>query len=149
MPALEPIQERTNRDFSILHNPRFKNEDTPLWTQTWEFPGSVVCDTRQSDTDIHNSQFCSTQQIYKKVTEWFESWRPWQQRTLLCGLTNRYHCSPNNHISIENSFGNFVVKVEIIRKSSCVKARGVPPAPHPVCGMSPRVGGEYPCPGPV
>ena len=107
MPALEPIQERTNRDFSILYNPRFKNKDTPLWTQAWESSGSVVCDTRQSDirqsdTDIHSPQFCSIQQIHKKVTEWFESWRPWQQRTLLCGLTNRYHSAPNSHISIEN-----------------------------------------------
>ena len=34
--------------------------------------------------------FLSNQQIYKRVLEWFEIWRPWQQRMLLCGITNRY-----------------------------------------------------------
>ncbi|XP_064623368.1 F-box/WD repeat-containing protein 7-like isoform X2 [Lineus longissimus] len=27
--------------------------------------------------------------IFKKIGEWFETWRPWQQRMLVCGLTNR------------------------------------------------------------
>ena len=32
--------------------------------------------------------------VSKKVCEWFESWQPWQQRMLLCGLTDR--CSTHH-----------------------------------------------------
>ncbi|XP_071079821.1 uncharacterized protein [Haliotis cracherodii] len=31
----------------------------------------------------------NNQQIYKTVCEWFEAWRPWQQRISLCGIANR------------------------------------------------------------
>ena len=90
MPALDPIPERTNRDFSILHSARFKsNEKTPFWAQSWT-PKSVPCNTEYLEVNGGRPQFYNNQQIYKKVIEWFESWRPWQQRTLLCGLTNRF-----------------------------------------------------------
>ena len=91
MPTLEPIPERTNREFSILHNPLFKSkETTPLWAQTWTAK-PVTCSTEYLAVHRERPQFYSNQQIYKEVIQWFESWRPWQQRTLLCGLTNRFH----------------------------------------------------------
>ncbi|XP_052767636.1 uncharacterized protein LOC128208212 isoform X2 [Mya arenaria] len=31
----------------------------------------------------------NNQQIYKLVCEWYEVWRPWQQRVLLCGIVDR------------------------------------------------------------
>ncbi|XP_046575724.1 uncharacterized protein LOC124283744 [Haliotis rubra] len=31
----------------------------------------------------------NNQQIFKTVCEWFEAWRPWQQRISLCGIANR------------------------------------------------------------
>ena len=34
--------------------------------------------------------YANTQQIYRKVCEWFVSWRPWQQKMLLCGITNKW-----------------------------------------------------------
>ncbi|XP_045168387.2 uncharacterized protein LOC123531449 isoform X2 [Mercenaria mercenaria] len=31
----------------------------------------------------------NNQQIYKTVCEWYEVWRPWQQKVLLCGIVDR------------------------------------------------------------
>jgi len=31
----------------------------------------------------------NNQQIYKMVCEWYEAWRPWQQKVLLCGIVDR------------------------------------------------------------
>lgn len=33
--------------------------------------------------------FLNNQQIYRKVTDWFQAWRPWQQCVLLCGIGDR------------------------------------------------------------
>ena len=38
----------------------------------------------------HSFSTLNNQQIYKTVCEWFEGWRPWQQRVLLCGIVDRY-----------------------------------------------------------
>ncbi|GFO03861.1 F-box/WD repeat-containing protein 7 [Plakobranchus ocellatus] len=37
----------------------------------------------QNFWEINNEQICST------VCQWMETWQPWQQRTLLCGVANR------------------------------------------------------------
>ncbi|XP_060554047.1 uncharacterized protein LOC132715090 isoform X3 [Ruditapes philippinarum] len=31
----------------------------------------------------------NNQQIYKTVCEWYDGWRPWQQKVLLCGIVDR------------------------------------------------------------
>lgn len=37
----------------------------------------------------HSFSTLNNQQIYKTVCEWFEGWRAWQQRVLLCGIVDR------------------------------------------------------------
>ncbi|KAK3591798.1 hypothetical protein CHS0354_007651 [Potamilus streckersoni] len=37
----------------------------------------------------HSLSVLNNQQICRMVCEWFEIWRPWQQRTLLCGIVDR------------------------------------------------------------
>ncbi|XP_033734739.1 uncharacterized protein LOC117323561 isoform X2 [Pecten maximus] len=38
---------------------------------------------------MQNFSLINNQQIYRKVTEWFQTWRPWQQCVLLCGIADR------------------------------------------------------------
>ena len=38
---------------------------------------------------INKPLFYNNQQIYKKIIDWFEVWRPWQKQILLSELTNR------------------------------------------------------------
>ncbi|XP_005110531.2 uncharacterized protein LOC101858072 [Aplysia californica] len=49
---------------------------------------------RKSDSySDQNLWSMNNEQIYRTVCQWMETWRPWQQRTLLCGIANR--CSVN------------------------------------------------------
>lgn len=38
----------------------------------------------QSFSSLNNNQ------IYKAVCDWYETWRPWQQRVLICGIVDRF-----------------------------------------------------------
>ncbi|XP_069116437.1 uncharacterized protein [Argopecten irradians] len=38
---------------------------------------------------MQNFSLINNQQIYRKVTEWYQTWRPWQQCVLLCGIADR------------------------------------------------------------
>lgn len=39
---------------------------------------------------LHSIASLNNQQIYRTVCDWCQSWRPWQQRMLLCGIASRY-----------------------------------------------------------
>lgn len=43
-------------------------------------------DEKKADHDFSK---LNNQQIYKKICDWFDVWRPWQQQHLLCGIADR------------------------------------------------------------
>ncbi|KAL3873662.1 hypothetical protein ACJMK2_036756, partial [Sinanodonta woodiana] len=50
----------------------------------------------------HSLAVLNNQQICRTVSEWFEIWRPWQQRTLLCGIVDR--CSTRQLDMLSTTF---------------------------------------------
>lgn len=74
------VKENTSKKGK--HNKRigFKNIHKPLVLPSLEL--STV------DVQLVSSLF-SHKQICKKVCEWFTSWRSWQQRILLCGVSDK------------------------------------------------------------
>ena len=38
----------------------------------------------------HSFSTLNNQQIYKTICEWYEGWRAWQQKILLCGIVDRF-----------------------------------------------------------
>ena len=101
MAALTPIPERS-REFSVLYNPKFLMADSKnksvvdpqnnyLLTQDTKdgcndsLPDSVF---QHLSLEEHTK---NKEEITKYILEWFETWQPWQKKTLLCGVTNRYY----------------------------------------------------------
>ena len=81
-PVFTPTVERT-RDFSVKPLPaglRYGNFSS-VRTLPHVGPGHVA--------GQHFVPYFNNQQLFRKVWEWFEAWTPWQQKMLLCGLTNR------------------------------------------------------------
>ncbi|XP_052058641.1 uncharacterized protein LOC127698930 isoform X17 [Mytilus californianus] len=70
------------RDFSIkpAHGLRYGN-----------FEGVVYLPptTKYEKRGEQNFSKLNNQQIYKKICDWFEVWRSWQQQHLLCGIIDR------------------------------------------------------------
>lgn len=82
MPAsIVPIN--LTRDFSVrpVKGLRYGN-----------FEGVVYLPPTTKDDKVAEIDFSrlNNQQIYKKIGDWFEAWRPWQQQHLLCGIVDRY-----------------------------------------------------------
>ncbi|XP_021366958.1 uncharacterized protein LOC110459164 isoform X2 [Mizuhopecten yessoensis] len=55
------------------------------------FEGVVHLPPLAQGPRVGMQNFCliNNQQIYRKVTDWFQAWRPWQQCVLLCGIADR------------------------------------------------------------
>ncbi|XP_078313389.1 uncharacterized protein LOC111129939 isoform X5 [Crassostrea virginica] len=55
------------------------------------FEGIVYLPPVKSDSSegVQSYSKYNNQQIYKTICDWFESWRPWQQKTLLYGIVDR------------------------------------------------------------
>lgn len=55
------------------------------------FEGIVYLPPVKSDSSVGVQSYSkyNNQQIYKTICDWFESWRPWQQKTLLYGIVDR------------------------------------------------------------
>ncbi|XP_061173649.1 uncharacterized protein LOC133182820 [Saccostrea echinata] len=55
------------------------------------FEGIVYLPPIKSDSSVgvQNYSKFNNQQIYKTICDWFDSWRPWQQKTLLYGIVDR------------------------------------------------------------
>ncbi|XP_048738031.1 uncharacterized protein LOC125652709 isoform X3 [Ostrea edulis] len=55
------------------------------------FEGIVYLPPLKSDSSVGVQSYSkfNNQQIYKTICDWFESWRPWQQKTLLYGIVDR------------------------------------------------------------
>jgi hypothetical protein len=60
---------------------------------------SVLSHTGSSEDILSLKQQAdlNNKHIFKKIREWFETWRPWQQRMLVCGLTDR---CPKNQLEV-------------------------------------------------
>ncbi|XP_078672198.1 uncharacterized protein LOC144911759 [Branchiostoma floridae x Branchiostoma belcheri] len=41
----------------------------------------------------HQLTYFNSRQVIQKITDWYETWQPWQRKLLLCGITAR--CSTN------------------------------------------------------
>nr|XP_011434604.2 uncharacterized protein LOC105333367 isoform X7 [Crassostrea gigas] len=55
------------------------------------FEGIVYLPPVKSDSSLGVQSYSkyNNQQIYKTICDWFDSWRPWQQKTLLYGIVDR------------------------------------------------------------
>ncbi|KAI0224247.1 hypothetical protein LSAT2_024735 [Lamellibrachia satsuma] len=81
-PVFTPTVERT-RDFSVKPLPAGLRYGNFGCVRTLPHVG------RGHVAGQHFVPYFNNQQLFRKVWEWFESWTPWQQKMLLCGLTNR------------------------------------------------------------
>lgn len=82
-PVFTPTVERT-RDFSVKPLPAGLRYGNFGCVRTLPHVG------RGHVAGQHFVPYFNNQQLFRKVWEWFESWTPWQQKMLLCGLTNRW-----------------------------------------------------------
>ncbi|XP_035697367.1 F-box/WD repeat-containing protein 7-like [Branchiostoma floridae] len=46
-----------------------------------------------SPANGHHLSYFNSRQVIQKITDWYETWQPWQRKLLLCGITAR--CSTN------------------------------------------------------
>ena len=81
-PVFTPTVERT-RDFSVKPLPAGLRYGNFSSVRTLPHVG------RGHVAGQHFVPYFNNQQLFRKVWEWFEAWTPWQQKMLLCGLTNR------------------------------------------------------------
>ncbi|XP_013396314.1 LOW QUALITY PROTEIN: uncharacterized protein LOC106163305 [Lingula anatina] len=81
MPSFLPYIDPPSRELTLKPTKglRYATYDSPL-----SIPS---VGTKQKPSEFQ--AYINTKQIYKKIFEWFDSWRPWQQKHLLAGLTER------------------------------------------------------------
>ena len=64
--------------------------DVPVWMMNADNPLQMPIVASSLDLNDMTTDNFTKKQIHNKILECFHSWRPWQQKMLLCGLTNRW-----------------------------------------------------------